>query len=82
MKTRREFFRTLAGSMAVLAACVIVPKSLMLREEKLPVVTSGYSHIEERLNNIDSWITTTGTNEGISLVTRPHTAPWTTYIGA
>ena len=58
MKTRREFFRTLTGSMAVLAACVIAPKSLMLGEEKLPV--------EGRLDNIDSWITITETGEGIS----------------
>ena len=35
MKTRREFFKTLAGSMAVVAACVMAPKSLMAKEEKL-----------------------------------------------
>jgi len=28
MKTRREFFKTLAGSAAVLAACVLAPGSL------------------------------------------------------
>lgn len=32
MKTRREFFKTLAGSMAVVAACVYAPKSLIAKE--------------------------------------------------
>jgi len=64
MKTRREFFKTLAGSMAVVAACVVAPKSLIAREDKLPV--------EERLDNIDSWITVTDTDEGISRRHNPH----------
>jgi len=29
MKTRREFFKTLAGSMVIVAACVVASKSLM-----------------------------------------------------
>jgi len=46
MKTRREFFKVFAGSCAVLAACVVAPKSLM-----------GKSRSEERLDNLDTWIT-------------------------
>jgi len=57
MKTRREFFKTLAGSMAVVAACVIAPKSLMAKEEKF------LHSVEERLDNIDSWITIMETGE-------------------
>ncbi len=34
MKTRREFLKTLAGSAAVLAACVVVPKSLLSNPEQ------------------------------------------------
>jgi len=77
MKTRREFFKTLAGSMAVVAACVIAPKSLVATESKYDLpskschgykgyITSGYMHVEERLDNIDSWINITETGEGIS----------------
>jgi len=80
MKTRREFFKTLAGSMAVVAACVIAPQSLMGKEEYpwrsmsdtiggkyVPVLeTAGYASVEERLDNIDSWITITETGEGLS----------------
>ena len=83
MKTRREFFRTLAGSCAVVAACVIAPKSLIAKEE-LPM--------EERLDNIDSWITITNTTEGISQKRSPkeynsvmawtNTTGWTPHKGA
>jgi len=71
MKTRREFFKTLAGSCAVLAACVVAPKSLMPKEVEDPfhlevVKKPGLAKVEERLDNIDSWITITETGEGIS----------------
>jgi len=36
MKTRREFFKVFAGSCAVLAACVVAPKSLMAKEPENP----------------------------------------------
>lgn len=64
MKTRREFFKTLAGSMAVVAACVIAPKSLMAKEEKL------LHTVEERLDNIDSWITITEIGEKVVGISR------------
>ena len=74
MKTRREFFRTLAGSCAVLAACVIAPKSLMLGEKKLPVVTSGYAHVEERL---DTQVVTVATSESKEIKEYDHVMEWT-----
>jgi len=69
MKTRREFFKVFAGSCAVLAACVVAPRSLML-EPKLSavpladltlddkVVTSGYMRIDSN-GNIPGYYTTT-----------------------
>jgi len=62
MKTRREFFKVFAGSCAVLAACIVAPKSLMAAPEpegilahwtsvngvQVPdVVTSGYAQVEQ-----------------------------------
>ena len=55
MKTRREFFRTLAGSCAVLAACVIAPKSLSAQSKVFQIehpepynhITSGYANITD-----------------------------------
>lgn len=67
MKTRREFFKTLAGSCAVVAACVVAPKSLMAKpatvkaqwaegHPKLDYVTSGYAQaVEKEPGNIQSW---------------------------
>jgi len=43
--------------MAVVAACVVAPQSLMAEEEKL------LHSVEERLDNRDSWITITETGE-------------------
>ena len=76
MKTRREFFKTLAGSVAVLAACVVAPKSLMAKEEKwkggfsgtfhgsggdsLPYATSGYAQIGDHTSQ--GTVTATATN--------------------
>ena len=59
MKTRREFFKTLAGSCAVVAACVVAPKSLMEKEPPifepdrspaLPYATSGYARVEPNID--------------------------------
>jgi len=73
MKTRREFFRTLAGSAAVMAACVIAPKSLIASETKNPFclegVTSGYMKLGDM--DLDTKIVT---------VTTTHTTGWSELL--
>lgn len=76
MKTRREFFKTLAGSCAVVVACVVAPKSLMAKEpenpfnlenvkeglEKMDHVTSGYAQVVDGQGNSTTWTIEHGEN--------------------
>ena len=93
MKTRREFFRTLAGSFAVLTACVVAPKSLIAKEEKLPgteitwskpfpYATSGYAQIADGSGlGEDKGTLTTSTSSDDSWITMQftNTTGWTNY---
>jgi len=63
MKTRREFFKTLVGSCAVLAACVVAPKSLMAAS-KPTNYTAQWNQIEPEYNRVakyedGNWTTAT-----------------------
>jgi len=92
MKTRREFFKTLAGSMAVVAACVVAPKSLIAEPElkavplmDLPldarVATSGYAQVVEP-DPLSERVTVTTTTSGafgdsVEIKEYNHVSEWT-----
>jgi len=76
MKTRREFFKTLAGSMAVVAACVVAPKSLMAMPDEEAILKS---------NNPWMKIPSSHTHKGYKTVTTfTHSTAggWTVHKGA
>ena len=74
MKTRREFFRTLAGSCAVVAACVVAPKSLIAKEE-LPTATYGYQRLYDV--DLDTQVVTVATSESKEIKEYDHVMQWT-----
>lgn len=90
MKTRREFFRTLAGSCAVVAACVIAPKSLiakpkqethMLHEWEVvkPVQVEEIDYATSGYASTDPWQTLIDPKEYDHVMQFTNTTGWTTY---
>jgi len=97
MKTRREFFKTLAGSAAVVVACVVAPKSLMPKEiypwksmsdtiggKHVPALaTSGYARLGDYDENRGT-VTATSHNgdDTWQVVEWTNKNGWPTYEGA
>jgi len=83
MKTRREFLRTLAGSCAVVAACVVAPKSLMAKKEVIQMgqdpnrLLRGMTPISNHA--VDPWQTLVDPNKynhAINGTTTTNSYPW------